>query len=77
MIVKSDKDDSESSDDVMVLACGEDACQTRILAIVYWIAGKEVEDCIVDNGSTVSIVSSQLYDTIANQAQFKRSKNAI
>ena len=47
MIVQSDEDDSESSDDGMVLTCGGDACQTSILAVQGRIAEKEVETLIV------------------------------
>ena len=72
MIVQSDEDDKESSDDGMVLTTGGDACQTGILAVLGRIAGKEVEDLIVDTGSAVSLVSSQFYDTIANKAQLQQ-----
>ena len=71
MIVQSDEDDSESSDDGMVLTTGRDACERGILAVLGRIAGKEVEDLIVDTGSAVSLVSSQFYDTIENKAQLQ------
>ena len=74
MIVQSDEDDSESSDDGMVLTIGRDACKTGILAVQCRIAGKEVEDLIVDTGAAVSVVSSQFYETIANKAQLKPIK---
>ena len=74
MIVQSDEDDSESSDDGMVLTGGGDASQTGILAVKACIAGREIEDLIVDTGSAVSLVSSQFYDTIANKAQLQPIK---
>ena len=74
MIVQSDENDSESSDDGMVLTGGGDACQTGILAVQGRIAGKEVEDLIVDTGSAVSLVSSQFYETDANKAQLQPIK---
>ena len=58
----------------MVLTTGGDACQTGILAVLNRIAGKKVEDLIVDTGSTVSLVSLQYYDTIANKAQLQPIK---
>ena len=74
MIVQSEEDDSESSDDGMVLSTGGDACQTGILAVLGRIAGKEVEDLIVDTMSAVSLLSSRFYDTIANKAQLQPIK---
>ena len=58
----------------MVLTGGGNACQTGILAVQGRIAGTEVEDFIVDTGSSVSLVSSKFYDTIANKAQLKLIK---
>ena len=74
MIMKSDEDDSESSNDGMVLTGGGDACQTGIRAGQGRIAGTEVKDLIVDTVSAVSLVSSQFYDTIANKAQLQPIK---
>ena len=74
IIVQSDEDDSESSDDGMVLTTKRDVCQTGILAVQGRIAGKAVEDLIVDTGSAVSLVSSQFYDTIANKEQLQPIK---
>ena len=67
MIVQSDEDESDSNDDGMVLAAGEDTYQTGVLAVEACIAGNEIEDLIVDSGSAVSLVSSQLYETITNR----------
>ena len=74
MIVQSDKDDSESSDDGLVLTGGKNSFQTEILAVQNRIAGTEVKDLIVDTKHAVFLVSSQLYDTIANKAQLQPIK---
>ena len=74
IIVQSDENDSESNDDGMVFTEGGDTCQTRNLAVKACIGGKEVEDLIVDTGSSVFVVSLQFYDTVANKAQLQPTK---
>ena len=75
MIVLSNEDESDSDDEGMVLAAGGgDTCQTGILAVNAWIAGKEIEDLIMDTGSAVSLVSSQIYETITNRGQLQPIK---
>ena len=48
-----------------------DTFQTGILAVQGCIAGKEIQDLIVDTGSPVSLVSSQFYGTIINGTQLQ------
>ena len=74
MVVLSDEDDSYSNDDGMVLAAGDNTCQTGILAVNGSIAGTEIEDLIVDTGSAMSLVSSQFYDTIPNGGKLQPIK---
>ena len=75
MIVTSDEDDSESSDDGMLFTGKGDTCKTRIFTVKAWtflvkiFAGIEIEDLIVDTGSGVSFASSQFYETISNRGQ--------
>ena len=75
MIVQSDEDDSESNDNGMVLAAGKDTCQTGILAVNACIGKREIEDVIVDTGSTVSLVSPQFSDSITTQRQLQPIKS--
>ena len=74
IIVQSEEDASKSNDDVLVLATGGDTFQTGILAVQGCIAGKEIQDLIVDTGSPVSLVSSQFYKTIINATQLQPIK---
>ena len=72
--VQSEEDASKSNDDLLVLATGGDTFQTGILAVQGCIAGKEIQDLIVDTGSPVSLVSSQFYETIINGTQLQPVK---
>ena len=51
-----------------------ETCQTGILEVKGSIAGKEIENLIVDTGSAVSLVSSQFYKTITNRKQLQQIK---
>ncbi|MCP6726107.1 hypothetical protein NL526_29025, partial [Klebsiella pneumoniae] len=68
------EDESEASDDGMVLAGGADTSQAGILAVEGLIAGKQIEDLIEDTGSAVSLISSQLYETILNKGELQPIK---
>ena len=74
MTVQSGEDASKSNIDGMVLATGGDTFKTRILAVQGCIAGKEIQDLIVDTGSPVSLVSLQFYETIINKTQLQPIK---
>ena len=74
MIVLSDEDKSDSSDDGMVFASKGDACQTGIFTVKACIAGGEIEDLIVDTGFALSLVSSQFYEKISIKAQHQPIK---
>ena len=71
MTVQSEEDASKSNDDVLLLATEGDTFQTGILAVQGCIAGKEIQDLIVNTGSPVSLVSSQFYETIINGTQLQ------
>ena len=58
----------------MIIDTDEDTYQTGILAVKGCIAGKEIQDVIVDTGSPVSFVSSQFYETIKNGTQLQPMK---
>ena len=75
MVVQSDEDDSESSDDKMVLTTGGDACQTKIWAVLGRYDGIKVINLIVDTGSAISLVSSMTRLRIKHK--LNRSKVAI
>ena len=68
--MQSDEDDIESNNGGMVIADENgDRCQTGILAVKACIAGKEINDLIVDITSAIFLVSSQFYETITNGKQ--------
>ena len=72
--MQSEQDASKSNDDVLVLSTEGDTFKTGILAVQGCIAGKEIEDLIVETGSPVSLVSSQFYETIINGTQLQPIK---
>ena len=74
MIVESDEDEPDQHDNGMVLVGNEDTCQAAILAVQGMIAGKEVEDLIVDTGSAISLISTQFYDTLGGNLQLQPIK---
>ena len=71
---QSEEDASKSNNNKIVLATKGDTFQTGILAVLGCIAGKEIQDLIVDIGSPVSRVSSQFYETIINETQLQPIK---
>ena len=77
MVVLSDKDESDSIDDGIILAAGDNTCQTGILAVNGSIARTQIEDLIVDTWSAVSLVSSQFYDTIPNGGKLNQLNDDI
>ena len=69
MIVQSDEEESDASDDGMVLVGSGGNCQTGILAVKGEIAGKEIEDIIVDSGSAISLISTKCFEKLDNKMQ--------
>ena len=69
MIVQSDEEEADASDDGMVLVGSGVNCQTGILAVKGEIAGKEIEDIIVDSGSAISLISTKFFEKLDNKKQ--------
>ena len=69
MTVQLKENASKSNDNEMVLDIDWDTFQTEILAVQNCIARKEIQYLFMDNGSPVSLVSSQFSETIINGTQ--------
>ena len=74
MKTQPDEDENDSIDDGQVLTAERDTFQTGILAVRCCIAGKKIQDLIVDTGSAISLMSSQFYETIINGGELQPIK---
>ena len=74
MIVQSDENESDATDNGMVVAGNGDISQAGILAVQGAIAETPIEDQILDTGSAVYLISSKLYNTISPKHELQPIK---